>query len=462
MDRFLKIDEVFRLQKNYFESQETKDVEFRVKQLDILKKGIESYEKRIIEALKLDLRKSEFETYETEIGVVLSEIKHVRNEIKKWARPKKVKSSFTALGGKSYIYSQPYGVCLIMAPWNYPFQLCISPLIGSIIAGNTCMLKPSELAPNTAKIIGEMIGEYFDEKYIAVVEGDIEENKYLLDKDFDYIFFTGSPMVGKIVMQSAAKRLIPCTLELGGKSPCIVDKDCNLELSAKRIVWGKLLNAGQTCIAPDYIIIHKSIKKDFIKKMIDNIEKFYKGNALENDDYTGIINKKHFNRLLSLIDENKVIYGGKYNLDNLKIEPTILDNVIISDKIMEEEIFGPLIPILEFENEKDIVDIVKKNPDPLAMYLFTNNKNFEENIINTLSFGGGCVNDTIMHITNPNAPFGGIRNSGIGSYHGKKSFETFSHQKSVLKSSTIIDTQFKYPPYSKKSLELIKKVFRFM
>lgn len=462
MERFIEIDAIFKEQKNYFKSNVTKDIDFRIKALNKLEDAIKAYEDKILKALKMDLGKSEFEAYETEIGVILSEIKHIKKHVKNWSKPKKVKSSLSSPGGKSYIYSQPYGLCLIMAPWNYPFQLCISPLIGAISAGNTCVIKPSELSPNTSKVIKEMISEYFENKYIAVIEGDIDENRYLLDKDYDYIFFTGSPMVGKIVMQSAAKRLIPCTLELGGKSPCIVDKNADIELSAKRIAWGKLLNAGQTCIAPDYIIAHKSIKKEFINKIIENINVFYKGNPLESDDYTKIINKRHFDRILSLIDSDKVVYGGNYDLQNLKIEPTILDNVKLSDKVMEEEIFGPLIPILEFENIEDLINIVDNHPDPLAMYLFTNDKGFEEEVINSLSFGGGCINDTIMHITNPNAPFGGIRNSGIGSYHGEQSFKTFSHEKTVLKASTKIDMKFKYPPYSKNGLNLIKKAFKFM
>lgn len=462
MKNFEIIDEIINLQKSYFKTQITKDINFRINQLDILIRAIESYENKILDALKLDLNKCEFEAYETEIGVIISEIKHVRKKIKKWSKPKKVATPLLNPGAKSYVYSQPYGVCLIMAPWNYPFQLSISPLIGAIISGNCAIIKPSELSPNTSIVIREMIEEYFNKEYIAVIEGGIDVNQYLLNKKFDYIFFTGSPMVGKIVMEAASKNLIPLTLELGGKSPCIVDESADIELSAKKIVWGKLLNAGQTCIAPDYIIVHKNIKKRLIDNMIKYIEKFYTKDTISSKDYTSIINKKHFDRIQSLINYENVVYGGRSREEDFKIEPTILDNVSLEDKVMKEEIFGPIIPVLEFETISDIHEIIEENPNPLALYLFTKNKNMENNILNTVSFGGGCVNDTIMHITNPNIPFGGIGNSGIGSYHGKKSFDTFSHQKSIIKSSSLIDIPFKYPPYTKKAMKILKKSFKFL
>ncbi|MEF9991383.1 MAG: aldehyde dehydrogenase [Romboutsia sp.] len=462
MKDYINIDEILKKQKQYFKSQSTKDIRFRIKQLNKLEVAINSYEGKIIEALKNDFNKPEFESYETEIGVILSEIKHAKKNINKWSKPKKIKSSLSSPASKTYLYNQPYGICLIMSPWNYPFQLSISPLIGSIIAGNTSVIKPSELAPNTSRIIKNMIEEYFDEEYIAVIEGEININKYLLNQNFDYIFFTGSPMVGKIVMSAAAKHLTPCTLELGGKSPCIVDKNADIDISAKKIVWGKLLNAGQTCVAPDYIIAHKDIKNNLIDKMIEYINKFYKGNPLESLDYASIINQKHFDRITSLIDYKKVAYGGNYNKENLKIEPTILNNITVDNKVMEEEIFGPIIPILEFDDINDILKIIEVHKSPLALYLFTKDKNLEIDIINKISFGGGCINDTIMHIANTNAPFGGIGSSGIGSYHGKKSFDTFSHQKSVLKSSILIDVSTKYPPYTENNLKILKSLFKFI
>ncbi len=455
---FNEIDELLDLQNKYFDSQATKDVSFRINQLDILKNAIKKYEPKIIEAIKKDFNKCEFEVYETEIGMTLSEIKHVRNKVKKWSSPQKVKTPLTNPGAKTYVYKQPYGVCLIMSPWNYPFYLCISPLIGAIISGNCATIKPSELSFNTSKVIKDMIEEYFDKEYIAVVEGDIATNKYLLSKKFDYIFFTGSPAVGKIVMEAASKNLTPITLELGGKSPCVVDESCDIDMSAKKIVWGKLLNGGQTCIAPDYIIAHTKIKDELIESMKKYIDEFYGASPIKSDDYAGIINRKHFDRILSLINYNKVVYGGKYDEIKLKIEPTILDKVDIMDDVMQEEIFGPLIPVMEFEKISDLDKIIEKNRNPLAFYIFTNDKKFEETIINKFSFGGGCVNDTIMHISNQNAPFGGVGNSGIGSYHGKRSFDAFTHEKTILKASSI-DIPFKYPPYSKKALELLKKSF---
>lgn len=462
MEKLKHIDCNIELQKLYFNSQETKNVDFRIKQLDILKKAIIEYEKDILNALRSDLNKSEFETYETEIGVIISEISYARKMLKRWNKCKKVKRSLISFGSKTYIYNQPYGVCLVIAPWNYPFQLSMSPLIGSIIAGNCTIIKPSEFAPSTSSVIAKMIEKYFDKKYISVIEGDLEVNKYILSREFDYIFFTGSPSVGKLVMKSASENLIPCTLELGGKSPCIVDSTSDINLSAKKIIWGKLLNAGQTCIAPDYIIVHKSVKSELIKTMADYIQKFYSKNPIESDDYTSIVNKKHFERIVRLINYDKVVFGGGYSEEKLKIEPTIMDNVNIGDLVMKEEIFGPLIPIIEYEKEEEIFDIVQKNKNPLALYLFTTNKKFEKRIINSISFGGGCINDTIMHITNPEAPFGGVGSSGMGSYHGKKSFETFSHQKTVLKSSKLMDMKLKYPPYSKRGLELLKKIFSWI
>ncbi|MEG1312230.1 MAG: aldehyde dehydrogenase [Romboutsia sp.] len=459
MENFIDIEFILENQRTYFNSQITKSSEFRINQLDILLNTINKNEKLILKALRDDLNKCEFEAYETEIGVVISEIKHVRKKIKKWNKVKKVNTPVLNIGSKSYIYSQPYGVCLIMAPWNYPFQLCISPLIGSIIGGNCSVIKPSELAPNTAKVIKKIINESFSKDYIEIIEGEIDTNKYLLKQNFDYIFFTGSPRVGKIVMKEASKNLTPVTLELGGKSPCIVDKNSDIDMSAKKIVWGKFLNAGQTCIAPDYIIAHENIKEKLIKSIQYYINEFYSSEPLKSKDYTSIVNENHFKRLKSLIDYEKIVYGGNTEENTLKIEPTIINNVQLDDKIMEEEIFGPILPILEFRNFNDLTKIISKHKNPLALYVFTNNKSFENDIINTISFGGGCVNDTIMHITNHNMPFGGVGYSGMGSYHGKRSFETFTHQKSIMKSSKI-DIPIKYPPYSNTSFKLLKKVFK--
>lgn len=456
---FEKINKIVEGQRIYFNSQKTKNIDFRLNQLDIRLNAINKNEYKILKALKADLNKSEFESYETEIGVIISEIKNAKLNLKKWNKPKKVKTPILNFGSKGYIYNQPYGICLIMSPWNYPFQLTMSPLIGSIIGGNCSVLKPSEISPNVSKVISEIINENFNNNYIAVIEGDLNVNQYLLKEKFDYIFFTGSPRVGKIVMQSASENLIPCTLELGGKSPCIVDKSVDIKLSAKKIVWGKFLNAGQTCIAPDYVIVHKSIKNKLLEYIKKYINEFYTSSPIDSYDYTSIVNENNFNRLVNLIDYDKLYYGGRYNRNNLKIEPTILNDINLDDEIMKEEIFGPILPVIEYVEFDDIINIVNKNKNPLALYLFTRDINFENKIINRISFGGGCVNDTIMHITNHNLTFGGIGLSGIGSYHGKKSFETFTHQKSVMKSS-IIDIPIKYPPYTSEKLALLKKVFK--
>ena len=453
------IDKILHNQKEFFNTGKTRDAEFILRQLKALKNTIIKHEDLILEALKNDLNKSKFEAYETEVGIIISEINYAINNVRKWRRPIKVKTPIINLGSKGFIYNQPYGNCLIISPWNYPFQLAISPLIGSIAAGNCNVLKPSELSQSTSGVIKFILDECFERGYIDVVEGGVDVNEYLLDQDFDYIFFTGSPNIGKIVASKASNNLTPFTLELGGKSPCIVDRSADIALSAKKIIWGKLINAGQTCIAPDYIVAHYDIKEQLIKEMIFYIEKFYTSNTLNCDDYVSIINEKHFHRLVELIDMSKVVFGGKYNKKQLKIEPTILENVLLEDRIMQEEIFGPLIPIIEYGNFNDIVKIIEANKNPLALYVFSKEKDFIDRLVENISFGGGCINDTIMHITNYNLPFGGIGNSGIGSYHGKKSFDSFSHKKSIMKSNSFIDIKFKYPPYTERAYKLIKKVF---
>ena len=453
------IDYSIESQKKFFDSGKTRDGSFILSQLKILKKAIEENEKEILLSLKKDLGKSEFEAYETEVGIVLYELNHAIKNIEKWRRPKKVKNPIANFGSKSYIYSQPYGCCLIITPWNYPFQLAISPLIGSISAGNCSVIKMSEYSPYTSETIKNILNNYFSMDYIYVVDGDLDTSKYILDSDFDYIFFTGSPNVGKIVAQKAASKLIPVTLELGGKSPCILDSSANMDKAIKKIVWGKLINCGQTCVAPDYLIIERGLKDTFVEKFKFYVEAFYTETPIISNDYTKIITERHYDRLLSLIDGSKVVFGGGAERESLKIEPTLIDEVNVNDIIMNEEIFGPLLPILEYDNFSDIKSIVSNNKNPLALYVFSEDSTFINRIIDEISFGGGCVNDTIMHITNYNLPFGGIRGSGIGSYHGKKSFDTFSHKKSIMKSSSIIDMNFKYPPYSLKSYKLIKKIF---
>ncbi|HHV26291.1 MAG TPA: aldehyde dehydrogenase [Tissierellia bacterium] len=449
--------DTLKKQKEFFKSGKTKDIKFRIENLNKLKKNIEKNEQYIMEALKKDLGKSNFESYSTELGIVLSEISFITKHLKKWAKPKKVKTPITNFKSSSYIYPEPYGNTLILSPWNYPFQLSIVPLIGSIAAGNTVILKPSSTSYYTSKIIEEIINENFDTGYIHVITG--ERGKKLLDENFDYIFYTGSVPVGKIVMEKASKYLTPVTLELGGKSPCIVDGKANLNLSAKRIVWGKFLNSGQTCVAPDYMFIHKNVKNEMINNIIYYIKTFYGENPLYSEEYTKIINERQFNRLIKLLDNNKIIYGGDYDKDSLYISPTLMDNVNWDDPIMGEEIFGPILPILEYEELNEVIDIVNSHPKPLALYFFSNDKENAEKIINGISFGGGCINDTIMHLSSPYLPFGGVGTSGMGSYHGKKSFDTFTHYKSILEKSNIIDPNFRYPPYGNK-LNIVKKFLK--
>ncbi|MCB5560439.1 aldehyde dehydrogenase [Anaerosalibacter bizertensis] len=449
--------DTLKKQKEFFKSGKTKDIKFRIENLNKLKKSIEKNEQCIMEALKKDLGKSNFESYSTELGIVLSEISFITKHLKKWAKPKKVKTPITNFKSSSYIYPEPYGNTLILSPWNYPFQLSIVPLIGSIAAGNTVILKPSSTSYYTSKIIEEIINENFDTGYIHVITG--ERGKKLLDENFDYIFYTGSVPVGKIVMEKASKYLTPVTLELGGKSPCIVDGKANLNLSAKRIVWGKFLNSGQTCVAPDYMFIHKNVKNEMINNIIYYIKTFYGENPLYSEEYTKIINEKQFNRLIKLLDNNKIIYGGDYDKDSLYISPTLMNNVNWDDPIMGEEIFGPILPILEYEELNEVIDIVNSHPKPLALYFFSNDKENAEKIINGISFGGGCINDTIMHLSSPYLPFGGVGTSGMGSYHGKKSFDTFTHYKSILEKSNIIDPNFRYPPYGNK-LNIVKKFLK--
>ena len=350
----------------------------------------------------------------------------------------------------------PYGVTLIMSPWNYPVLLTLSPLIGAISAGNCCVVKPSAYAPHTSDVLAEMIAGIFDEKYIAVVKGGREENSALLEQHFDYIFFTGGVNVGRLVMEKASRNLTPLTLELGGKSPCIVDESANIKMAAKRIVFGKFLNCGQTCVAPDYILVCKSVKDRLVNEIISQIKLQYGSSAINNPDYVKMINEKHFSRVKGLIDENKVVYGGQADEAKLKIEPTVMVNVTEEDAVMKEEIFGPLLPVIEVENVEEAYMYVKAHPSPLALYIFTSDKKTKKLFLNNVSYGGGCINDTIIHLATSNMGFGGVGNSGMGSYHGKKSFETFSHEKSIVDKATWLDLPMRYQPYKKMNEKLIR------
>ncbi len=446
--------------REYFNSGQTKDVSFRIKHLELLKKTIKEREEEIAQALKKDLNKPALESYATEIGLVIKEIDLFINKLEHWSKPDKVKTSLMHFRSQSYIYKEPYGVVLIFAPWNYPFQLLLLPLVGALAAGNTAVLKPSEFAPATANVIAKLIEENFSQKYISVVEGDVEVSKALLKEKFDYIFFTGSKNVGKAVMRAAANNLTPVTLELGGKSPCIINDDASIDLAAKRIVWGKYMNAGQICVAPDYILIHKSVKEEFIMKAKKYIKEFYGENPEESSDYCRIINENHFDRLKNLINDGKIITGGKLNKDTLYIEPTMIDEVTYDDPVMNEEIFGPILPIIEFENVKDVIEKIRNRPKPLALYVFSEDKQLQEMFLKELSFGGGCINDTIIHVSSYYLPFGGVGESGMGVYHGKSSFDTFTHKKSIIKKTTKFDLDLRYPPYKNK-LKWLKKFFKW-
>lgn len=422
----------------------------RKERLKQLKKVIIAKEALISKALQLDLGKSEFESYVSEIGFILDELSFIRKNLDDWMGPQKVSTPLPLLPGKSVIYSEPHGVVLVIAPWNYPFQLCLAPVIGAIAAGNRVVVKPSEVASHTASIIQEIFEDVFEEEEVTVIQGAVEETTQMLKERYDYIFFTGSTAVGKVIMKAAAENLTPVTLELGGKSPCIIDESADLSTAAKRIVWGKFLNAGQTCVAPDYILIHDSLKESFIEKFKSTLNDFFGSDIKESPDYPRIINARHFDRLVSLLDPSKVKVGGIHDREAKYIAPTLMDNVVWTDKVMEDEIFGPILPVITFKSLNDIIPKVLERPRPLALYFFGEDEAAERRILERISFGGGCINDTVIHLANPYLPFGGTGQSGVGSYHGEKSFQTFSHQKSVFKQMNKVDIPLRYPPYKGK------------
>ena len=448
-------------QREYFSTGETKDINFRIEKLKKLRDVLKSEEEKVFEALKKDLMKSSFESYVTEVAMVYDEINmHIKN-IKKWSKKRRVKTPLVQFPAKSFIQLEPYGVVLIIGPFNYPFMLTMDPLIGAIAAGNTVIIKPSESAPETSKILKEILEKVFDEKYVLHVnpERGKEVVEELLKEKFDYIFFTGSATVGKIVMKAASQYLTPVTLELGGKSPCIIDKDCKLELAARRIVWGKLLNSGQTCVAPDYLYVHKDIEEEFIKKLEEEIKNQFGDNPLESKDYSKMVNEREFNRVLSYIDKEKLVFGGNYNRKTFQIEPTILKNITWDDPVMEKEIFGPIFPILIFENLDEVIRVVNSKDKPLALYYFSEDKNKIEKVLNSTSSGGVTINDTLVHVSSSYLPFGGVGNSGMGEYHGKYSFDLFSNKKGVMNRKTFLDLKIRYAPFQNK-LTIVKKIMK--
>lgn len=445
-------------QEMFLRSGITLDVKFRIKQLKRLKEAIKAHDVLIYDALKKDLNKPVFESYVTELGSVYGEIDYMIKHVKDWAKPKRVPTSLAHFYSKSHIYQEPYGRVLIIAPWNFPIQLSFVPLVGAMAAGNCVVLKPSELAPYTARVIQQIIESVFAREYVAVEQGDGKVSQQLLKEGVDYCFFTGSTQVGKAIMETASQTLTPVTLELGGKSPVIVAKDTNIKHAAQRIVWGKFTNAGQTCIAPDYLLVDEVIRDDLISAIIEVIEEYYTKKPLENSDYSKMINKRHFKRVKKLMKNQSVIYGGGSNKEMLTIEPTLVLEPELDTELMQEEIFGPILPILTYREVSQAVEFIRSKDKPLALYLFTQDKALKEYIIKNLSFGGAAINDTLIHQSNYNLPFGGVGASGMGQYHGKYSLETFSHPKSVIEKTDLFDIKLRYPPYKDWALKFIKKI----
>lgn len=445
----------------YYQSGSTKSIVYRTNQLLKLKAVLIKYEKEIYKSLYTDLKKSPEESWVTEIGLLLLEINYVIKNLTKWGSPQKVKTNFLNFPSSSFIMSEPMGVVMIISPWNYPLLLLIKPLIGAIAAGNCIVLKSSEISPATTKLMKQMIEETFDNSYILFVEGEgaVVVPDMMNQFSFDHVFFTGSPVVGKLIYQMAASRLVPVTLELGGKSPCVIEADADLIVAAKRIAVTKFSNAGQMCVAPDYVLVHSSVKEAFVRQLKKYLIQFFTDVPEKIDEYGKIINEKQFDRLVHYFNDGQIIHGGRHNRNNLFIEPTLMDKIDLNSAIMNEEIFGPILPILSFENYHDAIKIIEIHKNPLAFYVFTASKHKEKKWLEDVAFGGGCINNACWHLTNPHLPFGGRGSSGIGSYHGKNSFDTFSHKKSILKTPTWFDPSFKYPPFSGK-LNVFKKLIR--
>ena len=456
----LEFHTILQNQRKFFATGTTLPVQFRIDALKKMQTYIRRNEKEITSALTADLGKSALEGFMCEIGLVLSEISYMLKNIKKFAADEKRKTCITNFPAKSFVKKSPRGVVLIMSPWNYPFLLTIEPLVDALAAGNTAVVKPSAYSPNTSRVIEKMLTECFAPEYVTVVTGGRAENQSLLEQRFDYIFFTGSHRVGREVMRKAAENLTPVTLELGGKSPCIVDKSAQIALAAKRIVWGKFLNCGQTCVAPDYILCHESVKSELITALKQQIVVQFGVVPLANNSYGKIINQKHFERVMALIDPSKIAYGGKADAALQKIEPTILDNVTWNDPVMKQEIFGPVLPVLTYSTDEEMINIVNSHARPLALYLFTSNKELENTVLSRCSFGGGCVNDTIVHLATNNMGFGGVGESGMGAYHGKVGFDTFSHSKTIVDKKTWLDIKMRYQPYTSAKEKKLRKFLK--
>ena len=454
----MDIHEIVESEKHFFRTGVTRGVDFRIDMLKKFRKAIIENDELISAALKADLNKQPFESYMCETGLLLEEINFHIKRLKKWSKTRRVKSGIGQLPGKSYVCPEPYGVVLIMAPWNYPVQLCLLPLVGAISAGNCAVVKPSAYAPESSRVISKLIESAFPTGFVTAVEGGRDANKALLDEPFDYIFFTGSVAVGKTVMEAAAKRLTPVTLELGGKSPIIVDETANLPLAARRIAFGKVLNAGQTCVAPDYLMIEKSVEAPFIEEYKKALADFF-----PDGDMSGmvrIINDKHFERVCNILDNSgSIAIGGARDAETRFIEPAVLTGVPVDSPAMQQEIFGPVLPVLPYEKLDDCIDFIRSRPKPLALYIFSENKMNQEKVLNSCSFGGGCINDTVIHLASSHMSFGGVGESGMGSYHGKKSFDTFTHYRSVLKQGKL-DVKLRYFPYKSGKEKIIRMILK--
>ncbi len=445
--------------RDFFNSRQTRSLKFRLSQLDQFEKLIRENQDQICEALYKDLRKPKHEAMIGEIAVLIKEIQLSRKKLKKWMKPKNASTPLAFLPAKSRLYYEPLGLVLVIGPWNYPFQLLLAPLVGAMAAGNCVVLKPSEHSPNTSKLVAELMKKYFSEDYICVIEGAVEETTELLSHKFDHIFFTGSTSVGRIIMQAAAKNLTPVTLELGGKSPVIVCEDADLDLAARRIVWGKFYNSGQTCVAPDYLYVHRSISEKFFEKVRFNIEAQFGSDPKQSLSYSRIVNARNFHRLQKLLDQKKLRIGGASDLEDLYIQPTVLGEVTWDDPVMKEEIFGPILPWMTYENFDDLLTLIGSKEKPLAAYIFSRNKKSQADFVEKLSFGGGCINDLMVQFGNPYLPFGGVGESGMGHCHGEYSFKTFSHSKSLMLRTGWLDHPARYAPYSEKKLNLLKRLF---
>lgn len=456
MEKKVELKEIINKQRDFFNTNSTKSVKYRIEMLQRLKEAIRNNGVAILSALYKDLLKSKAEAYMSELAIVYAEINEALKNVRKWSRPEKVKGTISTFPAKNYIYSEPYGVVLIISPWNYPFNLAIAPLIAAIAAGNTAIIKCSKESVYTSKVIKYIINKAFGSNYIFCVDEDIDYDE-LLNQRYDYIFFTGSQRVGKIVMNIASNKLIPISLELGGKSPCIIDETADIKLAARRVLWGKLLNAGQTCVSVDYVLIHSSVKDRFIKYLQKELKKRYP-NALNSDTYPRIINEYHYKRLMNLIKSEENIIGGRGDDVVRRLEPTILPNVDFDHEIMKEEIFGPVLPIIEYDDINNIIRIIKAHEKPLACYVFTRDEDTAKHIINSISYGGGCINDVILQVSNHYMPFGGVGSSGVGSYHGKFGFDTFSHKKSIVWSKTMIDLPIRYAPFNQLKFRILKKI----